>query len=427
MRNYLFFGLVLFITLSIYSQERISKEIREQIKKEVEDQLQSNKTLLEKATSKMKLFGDLRVRAFEEDWNTSITTTKGIVTRGDRARMRFRIRLNVKADITKNVLVHARLRSGDDQIDLITAGSNDEVSATLHIDKLYTKFHKNGFWAAIGRNTSIFETVEVHTGTGYMRSLPDHDGFSAGYKFKISKGANINLSGAYYIEKHNSSERDGKLFGGQAVLNTKIGDGIKFRARTSFARAEFLPMTLPITTVQQINDQGNIVNKMHFNGDMAPTYSLWYSGAQVALPNLANLTLVGSYYKNLENYNNNPESRFHSFSKDERDFTDQTNGYAVSLSVGSLKKSKSYYAGVCWIHMQKYAFIDYFYADYFNRTSQFGSSNFEGLKLFAGYAFTKQFNVLIRTYLTDQLVGFSPNQSEKGSARRFKLDLNYKF
>ena len=427
MRNFLFTVLALFMALSAYAQNRISNEIRDEIKKEVEDQLQSKKTFFEKATSSFKLFGDLRIRAFEEDWDTSIATAKGLITKKDRARVRFRFRLNVKADITKNVLVHARVRSGDDQIDLITAGSNDEVSASLLVDKVYAKFHKNGFWAAIGRNTSIFESVEVHTGTGYMRSLPNYDGFAGGYKLKVGESAKVDLSGAYYIEKHRGNARDGKLFGGQAIFNTKIVDGINFRVHTSFSKSEFLPMTFPITAIQVKNNEGEIVDKMHVDGDMAPDYLFWYSGAQILFPNVYNLILAGCYYKNLEKYDENPDSRFHSFFKEERDFTDQVNGYAVTLAIGDLKKSKNFYGGASWIYMEKYAFIDYFYADYFNRTSQFASSNFEGLKLFAGYAFTKQFNVLARVYFTDQLVGFSPDPSEKGSAKRFKLDLNYKF
>ena len=160
---------------------------------------------------------------------------------------------------------------------------------------------------------------------------------------------------------------------------------------------------------------------------MAPHYALWYSGIQLSLPSLKDLTLIAHYYKNLKKYDENPDSRFHNFTKNQRDFTDQTNGYGITLQAGSLKKAKNFYGGVSWLHLEKYAFIDYYWSDYFNRTNEFGASNLELLKLFAGYAFTKRFNILTRLYFTKQLVGFSDDPDEKGSARRFKLDLNYKF
>ena len=398
---------------AISAQQTISDEIREEIKKEVEDQLNSKKSLFEKISSKVRFFGSFRIRPYEQDWDVSIAEYPGLTERGDRARMRLWFRLNVEADITDYVRVHGRIRSGNDQDEYITAGANDETEGTFLIDKVYVKFHKNNFWLTLGRNSAIFQDQK-----GLQWDSPNNDGFAAGYSYDFGDDTNLDLSTAYYMAsfKQGLFHNDGAIYGGQAVFNTKISDDIKFKARTSIAIAENLPNVLPFTEVGGIHVS-----------DHAEEYAIWNSGIQVSLPNAANLTLAADYYKNLTDYEENPPSRYHPFNKYVRDFTNKTNGYAISLLAGSLSDPNHFYGGVSWIHMEKYASID-FYSQYdFNRTDHFATSNFEGWEFRLGYAVTKNFNILARTYLTDQLVGFSDDPNQRGSAKRFRLDLNYLF
>ena len=418
MKKILFPSLVILIMVSSYSQVGISSQVREEIKKEVEDQLNSKKSLFEKVSSKVRFFGDFRIRPYEQDWDVTIANRDGaradnyLVTLGDRGRTRLRFRLNVEADITENVRVHGRVRSGDDQDEYITAGGNDESQANFLIDKLYVKFHKNNFWATIGRNTIIFQDQK-----GLQWDIPNNDGFAVGYNHDIGDEANLDLSAAYYAASFDQGyfHNDGYIFGGQAVFNAKVSDDFKFKARTSIALAYDIPSQFSFTTVGGVHVS-----------DQADEYAIWNSGIQLSLPNTANLTLAADYYNNLSDYDENPISIHHDFDKGERDFTDQTNGYVISLLAGSLSPN-SFYGGVSWVHMEKYSAID-FYSQYdFNRTAEFATTNFEGVELRFGYGVTDNFNILARAYFTDQLLSFSPDPDETGSARRFRIDLNYSF
>ena len=414
MKKSLLIYLTLFTSI-LCAQRSISNEIREQVKKEIEGQLKPKQSIFKKISSKVRLFGDIRVRPYEQDWDVSIARKEekeGFTELRDRGRMRLRFRLNIEADITNNVRIHSRFRTGFDQTDYITAGGNDESEANLIIDKLYAKFHKSDFWLTLGRNSAIFESQK-----GLQWDIATIDGIASGYNHSFDDDTNLDLSAAYYIAEQNRGffNNDGAIYGAQAILNTKAIEGIKkLEARLAITIAEDLPRKLPFTTIGE-----NHVS------DQAEKYAILNSGLQLSLSN--SLTLALDYYKNFTKYDENPPSDYHNFLKSERDFTDETDGYAISLLLGSLSKPKSLYAGISWAHIEKYAVIDYYSQYDFNRTDEFATSDFEGWEFRLGYAVSSNFNILGRVYSTTQLIGFSDDPDEKGSAKRFRLDLNYSF
>ncbi len=195
---------------------------------------------------KLSLWGDFRGRfesfVYDRDPN-------GGYANSDRRRVRYRLRLNGKAEINDHVQVFFRLASGEDDIrstnQSLGRNNPDFDPDSIYITRAYARVTPfadgtipggGGFWALEGGKVGN-PFVWKH-GPDFM--LWDHDieleGVQSLFTKELTESTQLFLNTGFYIDQENSSSSDPNLFGIQGGLDGKLADGVALGGRTSFYR-----------------------------------------------------------------------------------------------------------------------------------------------------------------------------------------------
>ena len=159
------------------------------------------------------------------------------------------------------------------------------------------------------------------------------------------------------------------------------------------------------------------------NETFVMNYAILQFGTKVTLSK-KNLIVAGiDYYHNIENYNRNDSIP--------QKFANQKQGIVTSLTIGKLKKSGDWKAGLTYVYLERFAAVDFFAQndwarwDYSSQDSKDGRlTNFKGIEIMGGYALDKNMNLKVRGFLVDQIV---PLGIEKETGSRVRVDFNIKF
>lgn len=348
---------------------------------------------------KLKLYGDFRLRQ-EADFDSM--QSNGI-ERKDRDRTRIRFRLGTQYQPIDDLLVNVRARTGaiksQQSPHLTVVESGWDVKGDFFLDTASIKYSPTNFWLKVGRDELPFwkQNEIMWDDDVYL------DGSAFGYKHNLADDVSLSLHGGYFIlpdgdDNFSASERS-QLTAVQIVYKNKIGEG-------DFTNA---------SGYLYVNDENSVVNSTNQNQD----YRIWSINFQYNL-NVADvpLSLGADYMCNFEDY---PRSLFN---RDER------NGYVLQASLGKLKEKGDWLWGYYYARIEKYAVAFNFAQDDWVRwgsSTQTRSSNLKGHEIRLAYAFARNFNVVLRTYLVDAVKTESATSLAKEDGNRIRLDFNFKF
>lgn len=348
---------------------------------------------------KLKLYGDFRLRQ-EADFDSM--QSNGI-ERKDRNRTRIRFRLGAKYEPLDDLLINVRGRTGaiksQQSPHLTVIESGWDVKGDFFLDTASIKYSPNDFWLKVGRDELPFwkQNEIMWDDDVYL------DGGAFGYKHSLADDVSLSLNGGYFLlpdgdDNFSASERS-QLTAVQIVYKNKIGEG-------DFTNA---------SGYLYVNDENSVVNSTNQNQD----YRIWNINFQYNL-NVADipLSLGADYMRNFENY---PSSLFN---RGER------NGYVLQAELGKLKEKRDWLLGYYYARIEKYAVAFNFAQDDWVRwgsSTQARSSNLKGHEIRLAYAFARNFNVVLRTYLVDAIKTESATSSAKEDGNRIRLDFNFKF
>lgn len=353
---------------------------------------------------KLDFTGDFRFR-IEHDWNS--INAQG-VKRMDRSRLRYRLRFGLNYTLDKYSSFGARIRSGninDQQGPHVTiGGGTGEFSLVqLGFERLFYKYKKGKFSGWIGKNDIPLKKLNEL----FWNDNVFPEGIGATYQFfhdssKKLSHASINL-GHFIVKSNNQSfAKDSYLQMGQ--LNLKIWQD----------RINFFP------AVYVFRNIGNIP-------DLKQTYTIDYSilhlGGNVEILRSPKVSLGIEYYHNVENYAQQDSIA--------AQLKDQKSGFVISAKYGALKEKGDWSFHLYYAYLEKFAIVDYFAQNDWVRWdyASVGAagariSNFKGIEIRLGYAIKEKFNLILRSYVVEELVS-SGNFKENGS--RIRLDLNIGF
>ncbi len=357
----------------------------------------SAEILLDKE-GKAKIYSDFRLRQ-ERDWDS---TKKDGTEREDRDRTRIRFRLGLNYQPLDYLSFNVRARTGaiksqqSPHITVIQRGLHD-IEGDFFLDKAVAKLVTNDFWFKLGRDGLPFwrQNELLWDDDVYL------DGSALGYTYGLDDGA-IGLSGGFFAlpdgEDKNSLSDCSKMGAAQVTYNGKIAEG-------DFAVAGGLLL---------IDDKEGVTNSTNQDQD----YRIWSINLQYKFK-VAKIPLAigADYMHNDENY---PSTLFNRNARD---------GYIFQIKAGQLENSHDWLLGYYYAYIEKYAVAYNFAQDDWLRwgtATQTRSSNFKGHEIRIGYAFTSNFNAILRVYLVEAIARESAGAITREDGKRTRLGFNYK-
>ena len=342
-------------------------------------------------------FGDIRLR-YEWDWDSQNAAG---APRADRDRARARVRLGAGYKFDSHWSVGARVRTGDrdgQQSPHLTFHASDDITDDLEValDRYFLQFKRDGLTAWGGRNSTPFWQQN--------EMVWDEDvtptGIAASYQHKLEDGASVTATGGAFALPDGMTHLNGRLYGAQVKYTRSI-------APSQFTAA---------ATLYQFDGEEGARFLRNRNG--ARDYLIGVASAEWTTPVSGRPLAIGvDLIKNFENYSAAevaPLAARHA---------DETNGYVFSVQWGSLKNAHDWFAGYSYAHIETLAVNASFSQDDWAR---FGSgpqsdlTDIKGHELRAGYAFTKNLNLMARLFLVDAITSIQ-------DGKRFRVDLNFKF
>ncbi len=364
--------------------------------------------------------GKALLRLTECDWKQKCMDSTGrIYYDNDRYWSRYNFYLNMKVRLAKSLQLNAQIRTGNKQYAFVTFGANKDERFNIILSELYLYWQKVVL-IKIGRQGagSIWKNQK-----GAQFDIPTHDGISISKTFLFDK-LTFTPQFAFFDEKYRKNtnfSKHGKMYGGSLLLES-VSSKIDWHLQTGLLFADHLPNRYENDIAE--NDSKGV---RYHDGDLAADYKLWTSQAKIALPDVANIACTVDFYKNFNNYDKNTQTNLIKPypGKETPDFTDDNTGIIATLSAGDYGKSKSFYGGVSYLYIEKYAAMDYFAQyDY----SPWASSNINGIEAFVGYRFNKHIALKTRFFSTEEIKGYNAiNPDYKRSANRIRFDLNINF
>lgn len=353
---------------------------------------------------KLSLTGDFRFR-IEQDWK--VKDANGDF-RDDRSRLRYRFRFGLKYQLNDWASFGGRLRSGnlnDQQGPHVTLGGNTNEFSLVQIglEKLFFKLDKDWITAWIGKNTFPFQKQNELFWNDNV--FPEGVGVKMQWPLKNAGPFNsIGITGGHFII--NSSN---KSFGDDSYLQA-----LQLETKLWEKRISLFPSVYYFHKIADVPD-----GKGTFN----IPYTILHFGAKARIVQQPKIEVGLDYYQNIEDYGTT------SVILD--DFKKEKTGFVFNVKVGSLKQKGDWAVHLYCAYLQKYAIVDYFAQndwarwDYSSKGATGARlSNFRGAELRIGYAFEEKFNLVLRTYLVEQLV---PSGTSQESSNRIRLDLNIGF
>lgn len=354
--------------------------------------------------SKINFSSDFRFR-IEHDWNSR---NQNGISRDDRSRLRYRFRFGLTYQLNDLYAFGGRLRSGninDQQGPHVTiGGGNGEFGLTqIGLEKLYFKFTKKWIFGWIGKNDILLEKQNEL----FWNDNVFPEGVAIGIKSELSQYRFINsfqINGGHYIIKSN-----GKSFGQDSYLQL-----IQLVSKHWNEKITIFP------TLYYFKDLGYIPDGQD---NFKLSYTIFHLGTKVKCFDSPRLVVGVDLYDNLQNYSSQDSIPLN--------LKNQKKGFVISAKLGQLKNKGDWAFHFYYAHIQKFAIVDYFAQNDWVRWdySSFNASgarisNFKGVELRAAYNIEKNFNLVLRAYVVQQLI---TQGSFKEDGNRIRLDLNIKF
>ncbi|MEX0314018.1 MAG: putative porin [Allomuricauda sp.] len=353
--------------------------------------------------SKFTFSGDFRFR-LEQDWDSRKSDG---TFREDRSRLRYRLRAGLEYQHNRNILVGARIRTGNprkQQDPQLTLGDafNEFGTLPIALEKVFfqAEFKKFKFW--LGKNTfpfkkqnELFWSDNVFPEGVHVQKTIDLDSEWID-KLSIS-------TGHFILNSRGGSFTDDSYFQGIQIVSQHFDD-----------RAALWPTLYLLRNVQDIPDG-------------AETFFLDYSivsvGGYVKLLRSPLIKVEMDWYHNLENYDGNdliPQN-----------LKNQKNGLTMAASYGQLSQKGDWLVMLTYANLQRFSALDFMAQNDWARWdySAFGSpdgrlTNFEGIEFTLGTKIDKAIVLKMKYYFVDQLVPLDAF-TENGQRIRFDIDIKF--
>ncbi|MBT8235282.1 MAG: putative porin [Bacteroidia bacterium] len=357
----------------------------------------------EEEPNNLKFYGDFRFR-IEHDWN-SLQSDGSF--REDRSRLRYRGRVGLNYTGIENVLLGARLRTGDpkkQQDPQLTLGDNFAEFNTLPIglELLFAQFEFNSFTAWVGKNTYPFKKQNEL----FWSDNVFPEGVSASHSIEFEDGL---LDGLAIHAGHFIIRSEQSMFSADSYFQ-----GIQIVTNVNDKALLIYPSLYIFNEVPDIPDG---------NEAFTLDYTILHLGAQSRLAQSPLLVLGLDYYlntKDLRDISSVPEP-----------FKEQKTGITTQLSIGDLTDKGSWKGQLTYAYLERFAAVDFLAQndwarwDYSSQGSPDGRlTNMRGIELMAGYALNEHMNLVLKVYSVKQIIPFGV-QKETGD--RIRLDLNIRF
>ena len=371
---------------------------------------------------RLSLWGDLRGRY------------EGFYYVGDdsdvenRSRLRYRFRLNGKADINDYASVLFRVASGgdDNRSTNQTLGNQaDFASDTIRIDRAYFRLspfargelpdEAGSLWVEFGKVPNPYVWKE---GKDFM--LWDHDinleGINILFEDDVTQNVNLFANAGYYLLKEISDMADPNLIAAQVGSHVRIGEDVEVGGRVSYFRFGNLDMaeiqhgvdgTGGVTSaggniVDGITD-GRTINVIE--GGIYSNFDCFEDWP---------LTIYGNISTNLSSVRSSmfPQAGYENLA------------WGVGAQVGDKKK----YAllGFGWFQIEANAFLSQFIdSDLFD-----GVTNRKGLVAYASRQILPNTDLTVTTFWSEPIDTSLPAFADsvpKADRVRLQADLNFKF
>ncbi len=376
-----------------------------------QDQISPEKEKAAEKKNKLKLYGDIRLRA-EQDWNSRNFNGS---FRDDRFRIRYRLRFGLTYNWTKNISMGARLRSGvaeSLQSPHNNFGHREFTGIPINLDKVFLSGKHDKFWWWAGKNSFPFwKQNEL-----FWDDDVTPEGIAIGGSFKTNN-VNIKPKAAYFITNTGSGNFDpkdptngmidGHMLGGQLELGFKVKKNAVTLASSYYALKDI--NNVPTTDFFYTGDRFKL------------NYSFLVSGLKVELKTKLPITIGLDHFINLEDYSGLPDTLIDTVYKD------QNTGFVISAKIGALSKKGDWLFGYYFARKEEYSVVSYYTEDDWIRLGNINrnrNTNYQGHEIRIAYAFGSRFNVVARAYFVEGLV---THDVAKESGNRFRLDFNMKF
>jgi hypothetical protein len=354
-------------------------------------------------TKSLSFTGDFRFR-IEPDWDSRKPDGS---YREDRTRLRYRLRFGFKYQYNQWVSFGARIRTGDprkQQDPQLTLGDGFKEFNTLPIgfEKVFIdfKFHQFNIW--LGKNTFPFEKQNEL----FWSDNVYPEGVFLSKKFNLTSRLieSVKVAAGHFIVATNgTSFSDDGYFQGLQVITNHWKDRLKL-----------------FPSFYYFNQMPNIPDGFEtYNID----YSIFQMGVKFQVVEQPKITLGLDYYFNLENL-----SQVDSIPAN---FQDEKTGLVMAISYGALEAKGDWLFRATYTYLEQYSAVDFLAQndwarwDYSSSGSPDGRlTNYQGLELMAGYAFSKKLRVNSRFFKVDQLVPYGTFK-ENGYRIRFDVDIGF--
>lgn len=194
---------------------------------------------------KLQVWGDARMRwegfIYDEDSNNRFG-------RSDRSRVRYRLRLNLKAPINDHITFLTRFRTGND-----SRSSNQSLGRPgpdfdqdpIFVDKAYLQItpfaggdlpNGDGYWdIEIGKMGNPFLWKQSRDWMLWDSDIT-LEGIQTHFKYDLGESAKVFFNTGYYIDQENTSNSDPDLFGVQGGGHLDVAKNITVGGRTTYYR-----------------------------------------------------------------------------------------------------------------------------------------------------------------------------------------------
>ncbi|GJM33758.1 MAG: hypothetical protein DHS20C18_27590 [Saprospiraceae bacterium] len=355
------------------------------------------------AQKKLTITGDFRFR-IEHDWHSRRPNG---TFRDDRSRLRFRNRFGATYQYNKWASFGLRIRTGnlnDQQGPHLTLGGNGGEFSTLQIglEKAYFKAKHKGLSGWLGKNTFPFEKQNEL----FWNDNVFPEGAFVKWNFPIASNwiNSVTIGASHFIITANN----------QTFGKDNYFQGIQFVTEHWGSRLKLFPAFYYFNQVPTIPD-GKSTNLV--------TYGILHLGGTLKVLQQPNLVFGIDYYNNFEGKSITDENQ--------KEWINQHEGIVLGLKLGDLKKRGDWLAHLYYAHLKKYAVVDYFAQNDWARWDYSGQgatgsrlTNFQGVELRLGYAFGKNFNLILRAYSVEQLIA-EGQFLESGNRIRLDLDIGF--
>lgn len=363
---------------------------------------QAHAQLFQSQDKKTTVYGDSRLR-FEADYNGR---QRNGTPQDDRDRLRIRTRLGLRHQFDSGWMFDGRMRTGSrnsqqsPHITIHDFQNNDKGDADLGFDRWVMQHQTDNGFVWFGKHNFPF--------WGLDEVLWDDDvtplGAAVSRTHQVNKNDKLTLTGGAFTLPAGLRDYSGFLVGADAIY------AHKYNTDTYSMGLGYLDF-IPDNTDPDAD---------HFaDGNGFRPYKLMVWNARAEWPRWGlPFVLDLEYLYNTKNYESDDPDPFTAQNYDQR------HGYVYSFHVGDLDARGHWLASYSRARIEAFAINSSFGASEWARWSspnrQARANDMRAHQFNAGYAFTDNFNLLLRVYFAEAI-----QTQEEGS--RVRVDFNYRF